>query len=173
MMRQPWDSSSRRVWPVHCSPNAPSCQCSIEGGGDMRMITKIAKTIPVTSPAVHHKLFHMAAATWTPMTKGAATAAMTRTGPRLRRRQARVKSSYFFAAPSPAFLVLRRCNMPTSTPPTRAPRGRNAQFCLEHAARSVRLELSPHGVRGQNPCGQGLGRSGRPGMFGPYRCARL
>ena len=31
----------------------------------MRMITNIAKTIPVTSPAVHHKLFHMAATTLT------------------------------------------------------------------------------------------------------------
>jgi len=50
----------------------------------------------------------------TPMTKGARKAARIRKRPRFRRSQAWVSSSYFLAAPSPAFLDLCGCNMATS-----------------------------------------------------------
>ena len=118
-MRQPWDSSSRRLRPVHCSPTAPSCHFSIQCGGDMRAITNIATTMPVTRPALQRELLHRAAARLAPMTKGASKAARTRKRPRLRRSQAWVGSSYILAALSPAFLDLRACNMPTRMSSTR------------------------------------------------------
>lgn len=136
-MRQPWVSSPLRVWPVHYSPTAPSCQLSIQPGGDMRRITNIAKTIPVTRPAVHQKLFHLAAAKLTPMTKGAKTASRMRNRLRFRRSQACVSSSYFLAAFSPAFLDARGCNTPNSMPRARASCGRNGQSGIEHAGRLV------------------------------------
>lgn len=134
-MRHPWDSSSRRVRPVHRSPIAPSCQFSIQGGGDMRAITNIAMTMPVTRPAPQRKLLHWAAARLAPRTNGARKAARTRKRPRFRRSQTWVSSSYFLAAPSPAFLDLRGCNMATSMSPARASCGRNGQSGMERAPR--------------------------------------
>lgn len=126
-MRQPWDSSLRRVRPVHCSPIAPSCQFSIQAGGDMRAITNIATTMPVTRPALQRKLLHWAAARLATMTNGTRTAARMRKRRRFRRSQAWVNSSYFLAAPSPAFLDLRGCAMPTSMSPMRVQCGRNSK----------------------------------------------
>jgi len=157
-MCQPWDSSSRRLRPVHCSPTAPSCHFSIQCGGDMRAITNIATTMPVTSPALQRKLLHRAPARLAPMTKGARKAARTRKRLRFRRSQACVNSLYILAALSPAFLDLRACNMPTSMSSMRMLRGRNSQFGAEHASRggvlgawgapgSVRLASADGGCR--------------------------
>ena len=92
----------------------------------MRAITNIATTMPVTRPALQRKLLHWAAARLATMTNGARTAARMRKRPRFRRSQAWVNSSYLLAAPSPAFLDLCGCAMPTSMSPMRVQCGRNS-----------------------------------------------
>jgi len=149
-MRQPWDSSLRRVRPADCPvlPVLDPGRRRHAGNHEHRndhaghQACAAAQAAPLGSSQVGDD------------DQRSKDGRQDEEAARFRRSQAWVNSSYFLLAPSPAFLDLRGCTMPTSMSPMRVQCGRNSNPAWSTPARCQVAVAQPTPRRGCALSGQ-------------------